>query len=429
MLPPFRERRWYPAPRSFDLEDVVGRAYPSGGASPLRGDRRRRELEARSLVAAARPPARIDGAVTSRNPTSMPPIPVRPHLKLAAFEPLDIRGCLPQLALMRTGHPSLSSEKPLKITHMFWRRSSSIKPMKFLMPWLIVFLADAAGTQSVPPLINYQGRLGNTDGTPFPTADYEMRLSLYDAATNGNLVWGPQIFDGAPDVGHGPRLPMVQGHFNVMLGPVDTQGRSILGAFVSANRFVEVAISNRPAMAPRPQILPAPFAVQAANGVPAGTVVVFAGIGSAVPEGWLLCNGRAFPTNVFLRLWAIIGTYWGGSTNQGYFNRPDLRGLFLRGVDFSPTTGVAAGQDPNVSLRTAIKPGGNREREVGSFQSDAFQGHWHHIGRSDSVAGGGARLANGDGFAPSDTHLQYPVTDGVHGEPRISSETRPVNAT
>ncbi len=293
---------------------------------------------------------------------------------------------------------------------------------------MVVELSRALGGQAVPPLINYQGRLANADGSPVPTADYELRVSIYDAPTNGNQVWGPQVFDGGSGAGHGPLLPVVQGYFNVMLGPVDAQGRSILGAFASANRFVEVAVSNRPPVAPRQQILPAPFAVQAANGVPAGTVVAFAGMGNAVPEGWLLCDGRAFPTNAFPRLWAVIGTYWGGSTNQGFFNLPDLRGLFLRGVDFSPTTGEASGQDPNVSLRTAIKPGGNREREVGSFQSDAFQGHWHHIGRSDSVAGGGARLANGDGFAPSDTHVQSPVTDGVHGVPRISAETRPVNA-
>ena len=45
--------------------DVLGAPIRAGGASPLRGgDRRRREPGARRLVAAARPPARINGAIT-----------------------------------------------------------------------------------------------------------------------------------------------------------------------------------------------------------------------------------------------------------------------------------------------------------------------------------------------------------------------------
>ena len=41
-----------------------GRAYSGWrGESVTRGDRRRRELEVRKLVSAARPPARIDGAM------------------------------------------------------------------------------------------------------------------------------------------------------------------------------------------------------------------------------------------------------------------------------------------------------------------------------------------------------------------------------
>ncbi len=129
---------------------------------------------------------------------------------------------------------------------------------------LLCSVGFAAG-QNVPALVNYQGRLSNPDGSPLPTSDYTLTFNLYDAATNGALVWGPQVFDGAAAQGHGARIPVVQGWFNVMLGPVDTTGRSLADAFAAPNRYVEIAVSNRPPIAPRQQILTTPFAFQAAN--------------------------------------------------------------------------------------------------------------------------------------------------------------------
>ena len=131
---------------------------------------------------------------------------------------------------------------------------------------LLTFLALTCGhSQTVPALVNYQGRLANPDGSPLPTADYTLTFNLYDAPTNGALVWGPQVFDGAVAQGHGARIPVVQGYFNVMLGPVDTNGVSLADAFNGAARCLEITVSNRPPIAPRQQILTTPFAFQAAN--------------------------------------------------------------------------------------------------------------------------------------------------------------------
>lgn len=65
----------------------------------------------------------------------------------------------------------------------------------FWTPLLLIvstrmLLAIASGAQPVPQLINYQGRLANSDGSPFPTADYQLSIRIYDAATNGVLVLG-----------------------------------------------------------------------------------------------------------------------------------------------------------------------------------------------------------------------------------------------
>ncbi len=129
-----------------------------------------------------------------------------------------------------------------------------------------VVLAFAACAQNVPPLINYQGRLANPDGSPFPTADYELSVSLYDAPVAGRLLWGPQRFDNsAVGPGRGPRIPVVQGYFNLMLGPTDTNGMSLADALTNSACFVEVTVSNRPPILPRQRIISVPFAVRAGD--------------------------------------------------------------------------------------------------------------------------------------------------------------------
>ena len=119
--------------------------------------------------------------------------------------------------------------------------------------------------QSVPTLINYQGQIADGSGMPLPTADYTITFNIYDVAQSGNLIWGPQVFDGQGGQGHGPKIPVVQGYFNVMLGPTDASGRSLTNAFNAPFRYVEIAVSSRPPMLPRQQILSAPYAFKAGS--------------------------------------------------------------------------------------------------------------------------------------------------------------------
>src|SRR5437763_1360853 len=122
--------------------------------------------------------------------------------------------------------------------------------MKYLLPMKkllsIVTLACCAGSlaaQPVPPMINYQGQLLNSDATPLPTSDYSLTFNIYDAVQGGNLVWGPQIFDGRSGPGFGARIPVVQGYFNVILGPSDTNGVQLSEAFGVPSRYLEITIS------------------------------------------------------------------------------------------------------------------------------------------------------------------------------------------
>jgi len=97
---------------------------------------------------------------------------------------------------------------------------------------------------------------------------------------------------------------------------------------------------------------------------PAGTVVAYAG--SAIPEGWLECNGAAVSRTDYSTLFAALGTSWGVGDGESTFNLPDLRGRFLRGVDGE------AGNDEDKDTRTAFNEG-NTGNAVGSYQGDAIR--------------------------------------------------------
>lgn len=115
-----------------------------------------------------------------------------------------------------------------------------------------------------------------------------------------------------------------------------------------------------------------PYARSAANGVPVGTVVAFAGPSTNVPAGWLLCDGLSYngTSGTYKQLYDAIQLSWGG-TGASSFRVPDLRGRFIRGVD------NATGNDPDAGSRTAINTGGNTGDDVGTLQTDEVESHTH----------------------------------------------------
>ena len=225
--------------------------------------------------------------------------------------------------------------------------------------WIALAMAGfgmlANADSSVPPLINYQGQLTDASGNP-QTGTKKLEFNIYDASSGGNKVWGPQTFNG---------IPLIGGKFNVMLGSTDAGGNAITSAFGGNSRFLGIKVDNGAEVTPRQQILSTPFAIQALSasnadnstyalhGVPPGTIVAY--WGTAIPTGWLLCDGSGIPAGVaYDKLRALIGA-----------NVPDLRGTFLRG----------AGQNANGGFRYS----GDAGRTVGSGQADDLKSHTHTV--------------------------------------------------
>lgn len=159
-----------------------------------------------------------------------------------------------------------------------------------------------------------------------------------------------------------------------------------------------------------------------AGGVPAGTIVAFAG--STPPTGWLLCDGSQVSRSTYSLLYSVTANAYGAGDGSTSFHLPDLRGRFLRGVDGS------AGLDPGKASRTAMNSGGNTGNNIGSVQADAFQGHWHNYRGMTSGTGIWAiqMFTTWDGSTVSTDGVLSPISDGVNGTPRTTNETRPVNA-
>lgn len=173
---------------------------------------------------------------------------------------------------------------------------------------------------------------------------------------------------------------------------------------------------------------------------PVGTIVAFAGPLSKIPQNWRLCNGDPLSKNDYPQLWDKIENYWGGDGSPN-FRLPDLRGVFLRGVD------AGANKDRDRDKRVPSNPG-KPKNEAGSLQADQMQTHIHNVtstvpfplyrtvpekvdndDQKEAIVNGnegpGGEDPNAGGVT---TTISEPVAFGTGGTPRIGSETRPVNA-
>ncbi|MRR37228.1 tail fiber protein, partial [bacterium] len=246
-----------------------------------------------------------------------------------------------------------------------------MKAKSLLLIGLLAFVGVRLLAQ--PSYVNYQGTLNDQDGNPLSSGSYTMDFRLHtNLIGNSAPIWGPFRFDGTVGDGRSEKVNVVKGRFNVILGPKDIAGRPIQGAFSGDACYVEIRVNDDDPILPRQQVLTAPYAFETQNARtvnyiepvhylnPPGIIAPFAGAVTKVPPGWLACDGKEFRATDYPGLYATIGMAWGGRTNvisesevDYFFRVPDLRGMFLRGVNGDRADGWG---DPEAGARTNAVP-------------------------------------------------------------------------
>lgn len=93
-----------------------------------------------------------------------------------------------------------------------WRLAMTRRPTSLTLSTLIVLVSFLVCTSpslaDIPQLINYQGKVTDTGGTPVPDGSYDMRFNIYDVETGGTDLW----YSGNVSV------QVTGGIFNVLLG-------------------------------------------------------------------------------------------------------------------------------------------------------------------------------------------------------------------
>jgi microcystin-dependent protein len=250
---------------------------------------------------------------------------------------------------------------------------------------------------------NYTGYL--LDGTNAVTGGNDLQFTLYTAPSGGLPVAGSLTLTNQP---------VNNGVFVVALDFGDV--------FDGSARWLE--IGTRPGGSansftntfPRQSITATPYATFANNGKPVGGVIAFVGVNP--PAGWLLCDGSAISRTTYARLFANIGTMWGSGDGTTTFNLPDLRGMFLRGVNGSRADAYA---DPDILTRTNIASGGNTGNAVGSIQLNTAEIHTHTYSKLNLSQ-------NARGFIPVIGAAGNPNFITLDSGEAGGNETRPKNA-
>jgi microcystin-dependent protein len=196
---------------------------------------------------------------------------------------------------------------------------------------------------------------------------------------------------------------------------------------VKTNAATRLTINSSTATSTVPVVLPTDptTSLQAATkqyvdtaqttAAPPGAVIAFAG--TSAPTGWLVCDGTAISRTTYAALFAAIGTTWGSGDGSTTFNKPELRGAFLRGAGTSVL-------DPS------------SPRAVGSFQAEAYLNHSHGVtdpghthtynngATNNTSQAGGANSAN---FVTSQITLSATTGITVNTSTTGGTETRPDN--
>jgi len=116
---------------------------------------------------------------------------------------------------------------------------------------MLLVVAAASVDAQVPQVINYQGRLTDNQGDPFPDGTYDLTLTIYTAAVGGDEVWG---------CGEIP-VSVVDGLFSLLLGEACQLPHDMFAK--DASLWLGIVLNGGAEGVPRTRLASMPFAYHA----------------------------------------------------------------------------------------------------------------------------------------------------------------------
>ena len=290
---------------------------------------------------------------------------------------------------------------------------------------IILFSMLSGMAQELPRGFNFQAVARNDDGSPkantsvqvvfgiFPdeTSIIPLYKEIHMVSTDQFGVFSATVGGGSPQTGNFSTLHFQDYDCELAVWQIDG------GTEVEITRTRLLSVPYAKSSLHAADADTAVYATQAF--FPAGMIIPFAGPPENIPAGWMLCDGSTISRTGYPGLFSAIGTAWGSGDGSTTFNIPDLRGVFLRGVDNTRNL------DPDKDARTESNSGGNTGNNVGSFQLDMFRIHLHYLHDayySESSPKGNIMGSNSTDYDNS-YQFYYHNTTSAGG-----NETRPVNA-
>jgi hypothetical protein len=303
-----------------------------------------------------------------------------------------------------------------------------MRNLNFLLGMFMLLSIGTMTAQNSGRGFNFQSLIRNQEGQILKSTAIQIFLKYYLEGTS-DVLFEESHSVTTDDFG---AVSLVTGYGQKVSGSLDKYSDINFG---SGNIWYAVSIMDEGVKREiaNQRFYSVPYAETAFNvsPVPAGTILPFAG--ENVPIGYLSCDGAEYSKSDYPELYAAVQNIWGTTTNNNNFKVPDLRGLFLRGVDGT------ANRDPNKNTRAALIPGQNSGNRVGSYQSDAIQNITGSVGPK-YFGQGGMSASDGKGAfrgtpvsatAGGTTRDQTNRFGGFNFDAsrvvRTSTETRPAN--
>lgn len=212
---------------------------------------------------------------------------------------------------------------------------------------LVLFLGSKKSEAAINSQLNYQGKLTDDNDVAVADGNYNMILTLYDAASGGSCVWTARGTCGTPTA---RSVAVANGIFSIMLGDTGAGDNALTGLDFNSTYYLGITVGADAEMIPRKILGAAPYAFNASmlGGLASATSGADAHILATDSSGNATISGNTYFNGT---------TYYINSSGTGNLNGLTLAGdIAVNGNDITSTGALAftpaAGSGFNVSLST-----------------------------------------------------------------------------